>query len=201
LGEEGRKQLELITQRASRMSGLINGVLEYSRVGRKDEQYMQVDLNHILRELAEDLSPPQHIEIAFDEKLPVVWGEPTRIRQLFQNLMSNAVKYNDKEQGTIHVGCVDRSDLWEFFVADNGPGIPAEHFERIFQIFQMLSASNDPESTGVGLTVARKIVECHGGRMWVTSEVGRGSTFQFTWPKETLGRAHERETATATAGG
>lgn len=200
LGSEGRKHLEVIRERASRMSALIGGILEYSRVGRKQERYDAINLNELLQQLAEDLSPPEHISISIEPALPVVKGEPTRIRQLFQNLLSNAIKYNDKECGQIRIECIDRHDCWEFSVADNGPGIPQEHFERIFQIFQTLSADTGSENTGVGLTVAKKIVERHGGRLWVTSDVGKGSTFSFTLSKATTEGAHGNDAAAAAVG-
>jgi signal transduction histidine kinase len=103
--------------------------------------------------------------------------------QVFQNLLSNAVKYMDKPQGEVRVGCVEEDGFWKFSVADNGPGIEERHFERIFKIFQTLSPQDEFESTGIGLTVIKKIVELYGGKVWVQSKVGQGSTFFFTLPK------------------
>jgi signal transduction histidine kinase len=107
--------------------------------------------------------------------------------QVFQNLLGNAVKYMDKPNGQIKVGCVEDHSFWKFSVSDNGPGIEEKHFEKIFQIFQTLSPREDSESTGVGLTIIKKIVELYGGKIWVESTVGKGSTFFFTLPKQKMG--------------
>jgi signal transduction histidine kinase len=106
-----------------------------------------------------------------------------RLRQLFQNLIGNAIKYGDKPQVEIHVCWADSNSLWEFSVADNGPGIEARHFERIFNIFTTLAPKDKTDSTGVGLALVKRIVERAGGRVWVESRFGQGSTFRFTWPK------------------
>jgi PAS domain S-box-containing protein len=187
LGEEGKEQMRLLLGRADRMQNLINGVLEYSRIGRVHEEHVSIDLNGLVAQVVEDLSPPACISFDINAGLPAVSGEPTRIRQLFQNLLSNAIKYMDKEHGLIRVGCTEEPDAWRFFVGDNGPGIEEKYFDRIFQIFQTLAPRDETESTGVGLTVVKKIVECHGGRIWVESRVGEGATFLFTLPKAALG--------------
>ncbi|MEM9023643.1 MAG: ATP-binding protein, partial [Bacteroidota bacterium] len=106
-----------------------------------------------------------------------------RIQQLFQNLISNAIKYMDKPEGIIRIGCEDVSNEWHLYVADNGPGIEAKYFDRIFRIFQTLNSRDDYESTGVGLTIVKKIVDLHGGRIWVESEKGQGARFVFSLPK------------------
>lgn len=183
LGEEGREQMQLLMGRTDRMQNLINGVLEYSRIGRVHEERASINLNELVAQVVEDLLPPEHISLDIDGQLPTVSGEPTRIRQLFQNLLSNAIKYMDKEHGLIRVGCEEEPDSWRFFVADNGPGIEEKYFDRIFQIFQTLAPRDTTESTGVGLTVVKKIVECHGGRIWIESRMGEGSTFFFTLSK------------------
>jgi signal transduction histidine kinase len=133
------------------------------------------------------LAAPENITITLENELPTIQCEPTRITQVFQNLISNAVKYMDKSQGQIKVGCVEDNGFWKFSIADNGPGIEEKHFEKIFQLFQTLAPRDNVESTGVGLTVAKKIVELYGGRIWVESKVGEGSTFFFTLPKQERG--------------
>jgi signal transduction histidine kinase len=97
------------------------------------------------------------------------------------------VQYIDKPQGQVKIGCVSEDDFWEFSITDNGPGIEEKYFEKIFQIFQTLQPKDKFESTGVGLTVAKKIVELYGGQIWVESEPGNGSTFFFTLPKQNIG--------------
>ena len=104
--------------------------------------------------------------------------------QLFQNLLSNAIKYMDKPQGLIKINCLEEDGFWKFSITDNGPGIEEKYFDRIFKMFQVLSVKEEFEGTGVGLTVAKKIVELYGGKIWIESQVGQGSTFFFTLPKQ-----------------
>jgi len=184
LDDNGREQIDLLVARVARMHNLIDGVLQYSRVGRVSEEKTRVNLNQLVPEVIDMVAPPQNITITIEDELPVVECEQTRILQVFENLLSNAIKYMDKPQGQIKVGCLEEDGFWKFSVADNGPGIEEKHFERIFRIFQTLSPRDEFESTGVGLTVIKKIVELYGGRIWVESEVGRGSTFFFTFRKQ-----------------
>ncbi|MBA7685961.1 Adaptive-response sensory-kinase SasA [subsurface metagenome] len=185
--EDGRKQMNSLSSRVEWMYKLIEGVLKYSRVGRVKEERVEVDLNKVVPEIIDVIAPPENIAITVENKLPVIECEQTRITQMFENLLSNAVKYIDKPQGQIKIGCVEEDDFWKFSVADNGPGIEEKHFERIFQIFQTMAPHNEFESTGVGLTVTKKIVELYDGKIWVESKVGEGSTFFFTLPKQEKG--------------
>ena len=169
------------------MDGLIDGILQYSRVGRLKETRVAVDLNALVREVIDLLQPPEHIAVHIDNTLPTVVAERTRLQQLFQNLLGNAIKYLDKPRGEIHIGCTAENGAWRFHVSDNGPGIEARHFDRIFQLFQTLTPRDRVESTGVGLALVKKIVEMYGGRIWVESTVGQGSTFHFTLPRMTAG--------------
>jgi len=184
LDEEGKKQMNMVQSRVDRMHNLIDGVLAYSRVAHQSEERAQVELNELVADVIEMLAAPENISITVSEELPTIDFEPTRIAQVFQNLLGNAIKYMDKPQGQISVGCVAEDGFWKFGVTDNGPGIEEAHFERIFQMFQTLSARDEFESTGVGLTVIKKIVEMYGGKIWVESEPGQGSTFYFTVPKQ-----------------
>ena len=184
LGPEGAKQLALLQNRVQRMHGLIDGILQYSRIGRINQTVEPIDLNELLSDIIDSLCPDDHVQVTIRGPLPTVTGEHTCIAQVFQNLISNAIKYMDKPRGQVTVACDEGPDAWTFSVTDNGPGIESKHFERIFQIFQTLAPKDEYESTGVGLTLVKKIVEQHGGAIWVTSEVGQGSTFYFTLPKE-----------------
>ncbi|MBN2181148.1 MAG: HAMP domain-containing protein [Sedimentisphaerales bacterium] len=181
--DDGREQMNLLSARVHRMHDLIEGVLQYSRVGRVNEEHVQVNLNELVPEVIDMISPPDNIEITIENELPLVECGQTRIMQVFQNLLSNAIKYMDKPEGRIKVGCKEENSLWIFSVADNGPGIEEKYFVKIFQIFQTLSARDEFESTGVGLTVTKKIVELYGGKIWVESTPGQGSTFFFSLPK------------------
>lgn len=186
LDDEAKENLHLLQSRVKRMHDLIEGVLQYSRVGRIKEDIVEVDLDALLPTIVDAIAAPEHITIRVDGRLPVIACETTRITQVFQNLLTNAVKYMDKPKGEILVACTEDAEAWTFSVSDNGPGIEEKHFDRIFRIFQTLAPHDAFESTGVGLTLVRKIVEYYGGTIWVASEVGKGTTFFFTFPKTNL---------------
>ena len=180
--DEGRAHMRLLVSRVHRMDGLIDGILLYSRVGRVKETLVAVDLNRLVPEVIDSLAPPAGITVTIENPLPTVMTEPTRIQQVFQNLLSNAIKYMDKPEGKIRINCSDEGRQWKFSVTDNGPGIKQQYFGKIFQLFQTLAPRDRVESTGVGLALVKKIVEMYGGRVWVESVVGEGSTFFFTLP-------------------
>lgn len=179
--EDGKEQMRLLIGRVRRMDQLINGILQYSRVGRVREERVAVDLNRLLAEVIDLLAPPAHIHVAV-APLPTVVLEPTRLQQVFQNLLSNAIQYLDKPVGEIAVAAEPVGREWHFHVRDNGPGIEARHRERIFQLFQTLQPRDRSESTGIGLSLVKKIVELYGGRVWLESTPGEGSTFSFSLP-------------------
>ena len=184
LGDVGGEQIHLLQSQVDWMYQLIEGVLEYSRVGRIREEKVWVNLDELVPKIVEMVSPPENVEVCIETALPVIQCEQTRIAQVFQNLLSNAVKFMDKPQGHVRVGCTEEDGFWKFSVADNGPGIEEKHFDKIFKIFQTLSPHNKSESTGIGLTIAKKIVGLYGGKIWLESKVGEGSIFFFTLPKE-----------------
>ncbi|GAK54955.1 multi-sensor signal transduction histidine kinase [Candidatus Vecturithrix granuli] len=182
--EQGQQYIELLLKRVKRMDNLIDGVLEYSRVGRVVGNAEHIDLNLMLQEVLEILSPPPAIRIALQPGFPVIVADKVRILQVFQNLIGNAIQYMDKPRGEITVEWLDAGVFWQFSVSDNGPGIDPKYHDRVFQIFQTLKPHDDQESTGVGLSIVKKIIELHGGKIWVESEVGNGSTFWFSLPKQ-----------------
>ena len=182
--EQGKEKVRLLVTRAVQMSALIDDILRYSRVGHDITNKQRVDLNTLLSEVIFGIDPPENIEITVENELPVLKCEKTQILQVFQNLLSNAVKHMDKPTGRIKIGCVEQDAFWEFSVADNGPGIDKRHYERIFKLFQTLSPCDGVENTGIGLSIVKKIVELNGGSVCVKSEVGIGSTFVFTLPKQ-----------------
>ncbi len=198
LDSDGQEQLRLLTNRVDRMHDLIEGILQYSRIGRIRDEIVPIDLRTLLPNIIDTLAPPEHITIALQEDLPIIHAEHTKTLQVFQNLLSNAIKYMDKTKGHIAVHCTETDEFWRFSVTDNGPGIEEEHFQTIFQMFRMLSPRDGLESTGVGLTIVKKIVEIHGGTVWVESEPGQGSTFLFTMPKMQKGKTDAQlQTSTA----
>jgi len=184
--EQGRHQLGLLKGRVSRLSELIDGILHYSEIGRVAGRKEQVNLDRLVAEIISMLDPPANVEVTVKGPLPVVVCEKIRVGQVFRNLVDNAVKYMDKPCGRIEVGCTEQPEFWRFFVSDNGPGIDARYFDKIFQMFQTLAPRDERESTGIGLAVVKKIVELCGGTIWVESSVGEGTTFFFTLPKHNL---------------
>jgi len=183
IDDAGREQFLLLTKRVKRLDALINGILAYSRASRVREQNATINLDELARNVADLLAPPPHIEIVFETKLPSVQAEPTKAQQLFQNLLSNAIKFCDKPAGLIRVRCEAENDHWHFSIADNGVGIEEKYFARVFELFETLAPRDEVEGTGVGLALVKKIVESGGGRVWLESTRGAGTTVHFSWPR------------------
>ncbi|MGR8931233.1 MAG: sensor histidine kinase [Gammaproteobacteria bacterium] len=184
LDAEGQEHLRLLIQRVRRLDALIDGVLRYSRIGRIHEAVSMIDLNGLVHDVVDSLAPPAHISVTVASTLPTILAEKTSIQQILQNLISNAIRYLDKPEGRIQIACQEKNGSWCLSVADNGPGIEPRHFERIFQLFQTLNPRDRIESTGVGLSIVKKITEQYGGKVWVESGVAQGCTFYFTVPKQ-----------------
>ncbi|MFC1766780.1 ATP-binding protein [Planctomycetota bacterium] len=183
LDAEHQEQMSLLNGRVDRMQMLIDGILQYSRVGCLQEERVSIDLQAVVAEAVDILAPPAHITVTMAEDLPTIVGEPTPIMQVVQNLLSNAIKYSDKPQGQISVDSTTFPDRWEFRVTDNGPGIESKHFDTIFEMFKTLNPRDQFESTGVGLTLVKKIIEQAGGTIRVESTLGQGSTFIVCLPR------------------
>ena len=181
--EQGQKQVLMLVKRAKRADKLVDSILQYSSAGKSIEEHEHMDLNKELPEIIIEIDPSKNIEIIIDKKLPVLICKKTHIRQIFQNLLNNAIKYMDKEKGQIRIGCIEDGDFWKFMITDNGPGIEHKYHKKIFRIFQTLSPSDENDSTGIGLSVVKKIVRLNGGKTWVESNPGEGSTFYFTLPE------------------
>jgi signal transduction histidine kinase len=183
---EAHQQMELLRGRVHRMEGMIDGILEYSRVGRVKVTAEPVDVARLLSEVVDLLDPPARIRVEVEAGMPVVSGHKLQLQQVFQNLIGNAIKYHDKPSGRIVVGSrvTSGEEMYEFYVSDDGPGIDPQYHEKIFVIFQTLQPRDKVEGTGVGLSLVRKIVESEGGTIRIESEPGKGSTFRFTWPRQ-----------------
>jgi light-regulated signal transduction histidine kinase (bacteriophytochrome) len=174
---------------ANRMQTLINDLLAFSRVGTRGKPLTPTDCETLLLQTLSDLkvSIDDSGAVITHDSLPTVMADGSQLAQVFQNLIGNAIKFRGDEPPRIHIAAEQKRDEWEFSVADNGIGISPEFFERIFVIFQRLHGRGEYEGTGIGLAVCKKIVERHGGRMWVESEPERGSTFYFTIPTKASG--------------
>jgi len=175
--------LNMMKSRTERMQGLIDGILHYSRMGNNRGEKESVDLKALLNSIIDLVCPPDHVTFEIADNLPVLRAEMVKLHEVFQNLILNAIKYNSKEKVLIKISCVDKEDFFEFLVTDNGNGIKPEHFEKIFGIFQTLQPRDQSESTGIGLTIVKKIVEQNGGKVIVESIYGEGSTFKVLWKK------------------
>jgi light-regulated signal transduction histidine kinase (bacteriophytochrome) len=186
LSDQANKQMNLLLESVVRMYNLIDGALQYSRIGPADGKRIQVNLNNFVPEIIDMVVPPENITVTIENELPVIECEEVHIMQVFQNLLGNAIKYMNKPQGWIKIGCVEHDGFWKFSVADNGPGIEKKHFEKIFKIFQTFPSSSYFAGSGIGLTVVKKIVELYEGKIWVESQVGEGSCFIFTLPKQKM---------------
>ncbi len=184
LADENKKNFDLLRSRVARLELLINGILEYSKVGRAQIASEPVDVYMLLIEVIEMLSPPAKIQVQICTEMPMLVAPRVMLLQIFSNLIGNAIKYNDKSEGEVKISSSEKEHGYEFVIEDNGPGIPEEFFEKIFVIFQTLQSRDKFESTGIGLTIVKRIVEEHGGRIWVESELEKGSKFIFSWPKE-----------------
>ncbi|MCD6560202.1 MAG: GHKL domain-containing protein [Deltaproteobacteria bacterium] len=188
IDEDGQKLISLLTGRVKRMHNLIDGILQYSRIGRIKEEKRAVDLNMLVQEVRDLIDIPENIRVIIENDLPTITCEQTRIKQVFENLLDNAIKFMDKPVGEIRIGCSDKGTFWEFTVADNGPGIDEKYYKKIFQIFQTLSTRDQIESTGIGLSLVKKIIENSGGKLWIKSKISEGTTFFFTLPKNGRGK-------------
>ena len=185
IDELGSQNIKLIRNNVEKMDTLINGILEYSTIGRKNIELYDVDTDRLLIEIINLIQIPNHIKIVKQQPLPVIKGNKFRMQQLFQNLIENAIKYNDKEEGLIEVGFEEKNNHWQFYIKDNGKGIDEVYFNKIFKTFQKLE--NNANSSGIGLSIVKKIVDLYQGEIWLTSKVNIGTTFHFTLKKEPYG--------------
>lgn len=182
LDETGKEYLLLLKSRVKRMEDLIDGVLRYSRVGRIDVERSEFDLDELVRELVEVTSESKEVELKIPVKLPVIIASKTILTQLFSNLVSNAEKYSDKEKVQIEIGYELQQGVPSFYVKDDGPGIPEEYHGKVFEIFQTLETKDDVESTGIGLTIVKKIVDSYGGEITIENPKEGGALFRFNLP-------------------
>jgi signal transduction histidine kinase/DNA-binding response OmpR family regulator len=180
---ENQQQLELMQSRVRRMDRLIQGLLEYSRVGRKKTPLQTTNIKDVINDAIDSLAPPPEFEIAIALNMPIFLTEALLLQQVFTNLIDNAVKHHPKCLGKINIAVEDQAKFYQFGVSDDGLGIDPQYHERIFTIFQTLQARDTFDSTGIGLSIVKKIVEDQGGQVWVESQLGTGSTFYFTWRK------------------
>lgn len=184
LDSDADEFIQFAVDGATRMQHLINDLLSYSRVGARTTPFKPTDCHSVLQEAIANLgiAIEENDAIITHGDLPTVLGDPAQMRQLFQNLIGNAIRFRSEQPPRIRVSAEGKENEWVFFVRDNGIGIDPQYKERIFVIFQRLHSREDYPGTGIGLAICRRIIERHGGRIWLESEPGKGSTFYFTIP-------------------
>lgn len=182
LDSQASKFIGNIVQGCTRMQTLIDDLLEYSQVGRSQKPFQLTDCNHAVEQALANLQGAirQTQAVVTYSELPAVMGDISQIVQLFQNFVGNAIKYCQDAPPAVHITACKQEENWLFSVSDNGIGIAPQHQERIFKIFQRLHTQREYSGTGIGLAICQKIVERHGGSIWVESEPGQGSTFHFS---------------------
>lgn len=180
--EASLQNFEHIENTLEKMEQLITDVLEYSSIINGVKENNDIDLNLLIEEIKKVIYIPKNISIKVLQELPIIKGDKTKFQQLFQNLISNAIKFNDKEKGIIEIDVKEQNSFYKFSIKDNGIGIEKEHFDKIFKIFQSLKKSKD--SSGIGLSIVKKIVDLYKGEIWLESEVNKETTFFFTIKKQ-----------------
>ena len=183
LTPDTQKQMNLLRGRVYRMEDLINGLLQYSRIGRIKTQPETVVVAQLLEEVIDSVSPPEEFTIEIVGEMPTLFTERIPLQQVFSNLISNAVKHHNRLDGKVTISVREQDKFYEFAVADDGKGIAEQYHQRIFVIFQTLEARDKRENTGIGLAIVKRIVEEVGGTITLESQVGKGTTFRFTWVK------------------
>lgn len=191
LDEEGLDSLTRIKNQALKMTHLINDLLALASIGVKKEPLEEVQLSSVIQEAVGGLDYMlQGVKLQIEDSLPTVLANRTRLEELFVNLISNAIKYNNDANKLVEIGWEDEQSCYTFHVRDNGIGIEEQYREKVFELFEVLHPNGDYESTGAGLSICKRIVEGYGGKIWVESEPGRGSTFYFTIPKRVKAGEH-----------
>jgi PAS domain S-box-containing protein len=184
LDEDADDFIDYIVDGATRMQDLINDLLAFSRIGSRGSEFVPIDTNAVLQRVLNNLQltiDDTHAAISYDH-LPELNGDELEVVQLFQNLISNALKFHGEAPPAIHIGAHQEGNEVVFSVADQGIGIEPQYAERIFLLFQRLHGKKEYPGTGIGLAICKKIVDKHGGRIWIKSQPGKGTTFYFTLP-------------------
>ncbi len=183
LTEDTKHQMDLLRGRVHRMEALINGLLQYSRVGRIRVQSEEVAVGELLEEIIDFLAPPPNFQITIASEMPILQTKRLPLQQVFTNLIGNAIKHHPRDDGKVQISVTNQGKFYEFVVEDDGSGIAPQYHDKVFVIFQTLEARDKTENTGIGLSIVKKTVEAQGGTIKVESQLGEGTIFRFTWPK------------------
>lgn len=176
-----KEYMKIVLGATNHLTEMITSMLEYTRQSDVEQTIEEVNVHELVEQLSKLLFPPANIHIDTMGTLPVLHTNKLKLQQVFQNLISNAIKYNDKKEGMITIGGTDKGEFYEFYVKDNGPGVAKRDTDRIFRLFERLDNDGRGEGTGIGLNIFKLLVEEQGGKVWVDSQPGEGSTFYFLW--------------------
>ncbi|QQG35277.1 MAG: PAS domain S-box protein [Micavibrio aeruginosavorus] len=185
------EKLGLLRDRVKRLETLLEDILSYSRAGRIIDKPMKIDIGEILGNLV-DTHVPKEFRVDIIGPMPVMFSPRTPIEQIFANILSNAVKHHDKGKGCIEISCRLQGSFYEFVVQDDGPGIPPEYHQRVFEMFQTLKPRDEVDGSGLGMSIIKKLVEWQGGKVWIVSPAGphgHGTAIHFLWPENFAGAA------------
>lgn len=179
-----KKNLDRMHRRVNRMNDLIEGILDYSKAGKEHSNLEWVNIKKLIETIFDEQSTHKSTQLIYSDQLPTIKADPIKLEQIFSNLISNAIKYhNNLQEAEIRIDAIDKGDFYKFCVTDNGPGIAPKYHHKVFEMFQTLQPRDVIESTGIGLSIVKKLVEHQGGEISLASDLGMGSTFKFTWPK------------------
>jgi light-regulated signal transduction histidine kinase (bacteriophytochrome) len=178
LDDSSKEHFKLILDNIEKMDNLIKGILEYSSIDKQKTSLNNININETLEDILKNILIPNNFEILIHENIPSIFGNITKVKQIFQNLIQNAIHYNDKENGKIEIGFENKNNQTIYFIKDNGIGIEKNYHSKIFQTFTKLQ--NNTQSSGIGLSIVKKIIDSYNGKIWIESEKGLGTTFFFT---------------------
>jgi len=184
IDEDTSKHLNLMKNRAARLEKLLDDLLAYSRIGRMHGEFKQIDITATLYNLFELLAPPPGFTLTCDDNLPEIVTLSVPLEQIFRNLINNAIKHHDRDQGHIHIHAKPTENGYQFIIEDDGPGIPFDQHERVFRIFQTLKPRDEVEGSGMGLAIIKKILDYYNSNIMIESDGQRGTRMIFTWPDE-----------------
>ena len=181
--DESRADMDVMKGRITRMNGLLDDLLAFSRVGRTEGKATDVDTGEIVEDIVGMLEIPEDFTIEAVSEMPTVHTPHAAIHTVFRNLIGNALKHRERDDGRVEISAKDQGDSIEFAVSDDGPGIPTDLHEQAFALFKTLKRRDEVEGSGMGLTLVKKMIETYGGRIELDSDEGQGATFRFTWKK------------------
>lgn len=184
LSEDSKKHFNLLKERINRLYNLINGILEFNKIGDGSKEMQDLNLKDIFSQVTKNLLIPAAFRLNIQPDLPTIRFNEAHLVEIYSNLISNSIRYNDKTKGTIELGYKDAGQFHELCIKDDGMGIPTKHHYRVFEMFQRLHSGDQIEGSGMGLSIVKKILDNYGGRIWIVKETSDGTEIKFRIPKD-----------------